>query len=225
MSARNYSSTTPIATLVLAISDTDSIITITNYGDVWPAAPFTMIIDYDTANEEVVEVTSKNGTHNFFTVTRGVDGTTARSHSVGTSVRHGVSARDFTEAKATETSLAALEPQVLTNALEVQDLANGIYKEVVTDASGTRTLTGADSGRLVLLANNVSNDVTVPSGVFAPGARTDFIATGSGPVTFTAGAGCTMLSKEGNASLSAQYSGATIVYTSSSTCILVGDLG
>jgi hypothetical protein len=57
-----------------------------------------MIVDPDTVNEEVVEVTNRSGTT--LTVTRGVDGTTAVAHSAGAVIRHGVSARDFDEPNA-----------------------------------------------------------------------------------------------------------------------------
>jgi hypothetical protein len=65
----------------------------------FPAStPYTMIVDQDTVNEEVVEVTARSGTT--LTVTRGVDGTTAVGHSTGAAVNHGVSARDFDEPNA-----------------------------------------------------------------------------------------------------------------------------
>jgi hypothetical protein len=57
-----------------------------------------MIIDQDTANEEVVEVTAR--TSLTLTVTRGVDGTTGVSHASGATINHGVSARDFDEPNA-----------------------------------------------------------------------------------------------------------------------------
>ena len=110
MALRNYSNTTPNVTLVNAIDATAVFITLSNNVDAFPAAPFTLIFEPDTVDEEVVEVTSKNGTNNFFTITRGVDGTTAKSHSAGASAIHGVSARDFTEAVASDeiTSMVVL---------------------------------------------------------------------------------------------------------------------
>jgi hypothetical protein len=60
--------------------------------------PYTLIIDADTVNEELVEVSSRSGTT--LTVSRGVDGTTGVAHSAGAAVQHGVSARDFDEPNA-----------------------------------------------------------------------------------------------------------------------------
>lgn len=62
----------------------------------YPASfPFTLVVDPDTAVEELVEVSGYSG--NTFTVTRGVDGTTAVSHATGAIIRHAVSGRDFRE--------------------------------------------------------------------------------------------------------------------------------
>ncbi len=62
----------------------------------YPATyPFTIILDRDNIDEEVVEVTGGSG--DTFTVTRGIDGTTAVAHAAGATVEHGTSARDFRE--------------------------------------------------------------------------------------------------------------------------------
>ena len=58
--------------------------------------PFTLILDRDTLDEEVVQASAATATT--FTVTRGVDGTSAVSHAAGATVEHGTSARDFREA-------------------------------------------------------------------------------------------------------------------------------
>lgn len=57
--------------------------------------PYTFILDPETVDEEVVEVTNRSGTT--LTVTRGVDGTSAVAHSAGAVARHGFSARDFAD--------------------------------------------------------------------------------------------------------------------------------
>jgi hypothetical protein len=60
--------------------------------------PYTLLIDSDTVNEEIIEVTNRSGTT--ITVVRGVDGSTAKAHDSGADVRHGVSGRDFDEPNA-----------------------------------------------------------------------------------------------------------------------------
>lgn len=60
--------------------------------------PYTLILARDTANEEVVTVTAESGLT--LTVTRAEDGTTAVQHAQGTTVEHGISARDLDEPQA-----------------------------------------------------------------------------------------------------------------------------
>jgi hypothetical protein len=98
MARRYYSSTAARTTLSTGINDSTTTIGVVAVSG-WPASfPYTLIIDQDTVNEEVVEVTNRSGTT--LTVTRAVDGTTAKSHDAGAAVNHGVSARDFEEPNA-----------------------------------------------------------------------------------------------------------------------------
>lgn len=98
MARRYYSSIAQRTTLASSVSDVATTMVV-NAAVGFPAStPYTMIIDQDTVNEEVVTVTGRSGTT--LTVTRGVDGTTAVAHSTGASVNHGVSARDFDEPNA-----------------------------------------------------------------------------------------------------------------------------
>jgi hypothetical protein len=93
---RYYSSTAVATTLATSASNSDTTIEVTTLTGFPNQTPFTAILDTDTASEEVVDVTNVAGTT--LTVTRGVDGTSAVSHSAGASFRHGVSGRDFDEA-------------------------------------------------------------------------------------------------------------------------------
>jgi hypothetical protein len=95
MARRYYSSTAARTTLAAGIDDTTTTVGVTAVSG-WPASyPYTLVIDQDTVNEELVEVTNRSGTT--LTVVRGVDGTTAVAHDSGAVVNHGVSARDFDE--------------------------------------------------------------------------------------------------------------------------------
>ena len=97
MAARNFSNNSPATTLDGALTDVATTVNTANGSDSFPAAPFTLVLDPNGPNEEVIEVTAK-GDHNTFTVTRGVDGTTAVAHDSGETVIHGASARDFQDA-------------------------------------------------------------------------------------------------------------------------------
>ena len=96
MARRYYSSTAVATTLSASANNSTTSITVTALSGFPVSTPWTAIIDPDTASEEVVEVTNVAGTT--LTVTRGVDGTSATSHSAGAVFRHGVSGRDFDEA-------------------------------------------------------------------------------------------------------------------------------
>ena len=98
MPRRYYSSTAARTTLASGVNDSTTTFTVVAVSG-WPSSfPYTLIIDQDTINEEVVNVTARTGTT--LTVERGQDGTSAVSHSAGAAVNHGVSARDFDEPNA-----------------------------------------------------------------------------------------------------------------------------
>jgi hypothetical protein len=95
MAKRFYSSIAERTTLASQVDDSTTTLIVTAVAG-WPSStPYTLLIDADTVNEEIVEVTSRSGTT--LTVTRGVDGSSGKAHDSGADVRHGVSARDFSE--------------------------------------------------------------------------------------------------------------------------------
>jgi len=98
MARRYYSSVAQRTSLTNDITNSQTTIVVVAVTGFPASFPYTLILDQDTINEEVVEVSSRSGTT--LTVTRGVDGTSAVSHSAGAVVNHGVSARDFDEPNA-----------------------------------------------------------------------------------------------------------------------------
>jgi hypothetical protein len=123
--SRYYSSTAAKTTLSSAVdsSTTSTSFSLAAATGLPSQYPFTLIIEKDTANEEIVTVTGKVGTA--FTVVRGEDGSTSKSHSIGATVEHGVSARDFAESRSHEDA---------TN-------AHGVTGTIV-GTGGAQTLTG-----------------------------------------------------------------------------------
>jgi hypothetical protein len=57
--------------------------------------PFTLAIDYGNSSEELVDVTNIIGLT--LTITRPIDGTTAKAHDAGAVIRHVITARDMRE--------------------------------------------------------------------------------------------------------------------------------
>ena len=86
----------------------------------------------------------------------------------------------------------------------------------------TYTLDAADAGKLVTLANAAAITLTVPGSVFTAGQRVDVLVLGAGMVT-AAGSSCAV---NGTPSLvsRAQYSAFTVLFTSATTAVVVGDL-
>jgi hypothetical protein len=107
--------------------------------------PYTLILDQDTVNEEIVTVTNRSGTT--LTVERGVDGTSGTSHTAGASVEHGVSARDFTESRQHEDNTEAVHGlgagAAVVGTTSAQTLTN---KTLTAPAINAATVTGTVSG-------------------------------------------------------------------------------
>lgn len=95
MPARNYTSVLDAKSLAVTMNSSVTTMQLNNLTGI-PAYPFTMVIEPDTANEEIVTVSAlSSGTT--VTVVRGQDGTTAVAHDSGSQVRHMVTARDLQE--------------------------------------------------------------------------------------------------------------------------------
>ena len=167
---RYYSSTAAKTTLSSSIdsSTTSNSITLAAASGLPSQYPFTLILEKDTANEEIVEVTGKVGTA--YTVTRGIDGSTSKSHSVGAAVEHGVSARDFSDSRSHEASTNAhgitgdvvgtggaqtLTSKTLTTATLGSDLAAGGYK-ITGLATPTSTSDAATKGYIDTSVNSAA---------------------------------------------------------------------
>jgi len=97
---RYYSNIAAAATLANAggISTGTTTLVLSTSNGLPISFPFTLRLDPDTATEELVSVTSGAGTVGTpYVITRGFDGTTAKSHSFGAPVVHSGSAIDFRE--------------------------------------------------------------------------------------------------------------------------------
>ena len=104
MTTRNYSSRSQQSTLTGAVtSGATSMVVVSGSallgGVTIPAGTtFTIVLDPDTAIEEIVDATAVST--NTFTITRAVDGSSAQAHSAGAVVRHMAIGRDYRESNA-----------------------------------------------------------------------------------------------------------------------------
>ena len=95
--------------------------------------------------------------------------------------------------------------------------------QVINARTGTAyTLVAGDAGKVVTLTNAAAITLTVPGSVFTTGQRVDALVLGAGMVTVV-GSSCTV---NGTPSLvsRARYSAFTVLFTSATTAVVVGDL-
>lgn len=149
--SRYYSSVARRTTLTGDINSTATTMTVAAATGYPSTTPYTLIIDQDTVNEEIVEVTARSGTS--LTITRGVDGTTGIAHTAGAAIEHGVSARDFGDSRSHEDAsenvhgtgagsavVGTTDTQTLTNKTLTSPTINGAT--VSGTISGAATLSG-----------------------------------------------------------------------------------
>jgi len=86
------------------------------------------------------------------------------------------------------------------------------------------TLVSGDANKLVEMNVASANNLTVPASVFSAGQQLLLSQYGAGQTTIVAGAGMTIRSNGAKLKLSAQYSGATLVFISASEAYLFGDI-
>lgn len=123
---RYYSTTAGEMVLQTGISPSDTNVVVDTTAGLPVTFPYTLLLDYGTASEEVVDVTAAASTT--LTVTRGVDGTVAQAHAFGAKIRHGVTARDHRESREHEASVAAHGVAVVVGKTEAQSLDNKVFE-------------------------------------------------------------------------------------------------
>ena len=112
-------------------------------------------------------------------------------------------------------------------AAKLNNIEDGIYTahtQTINVQTGTAyTLVASDASKLVTLTNAAAITLTVPADVFTAGQRVDCLVAGAGMVTATAGSGLTL---NGTPTLvsRAQWSAFTVLFTSATTAVVVGDM-
>ena len=159
MTTRKYTSRSQQTTLSSAVTSGATVIpvvaatTLLGGATISAGQTMTVVIDPDTALEEVIDIYSAGGnpvSGNNLTVTRAIDGSTAQDHAAGAVIRHMIIGRDLREAnthiEATSavhglsgTLVGTTDTQTLTNK-DLSSSTNTLSTSVVT-LTGTQTLT------------------------------------------------------------------------------------
>jgi hypothetical protein len=190
---RRYSSRSQQTTLSSAVTSSGTSITVVSaaslLGGVTVAANevFTIVIDPDTALEEIVDVVSAGGnpvSGNTITIVRGRDGSTGTAHSAGAVVRHMAIGRDYREANDHINEETTAHGLTIANVLETTDTnmittamlqSNAVTTAKITDANVTTAkiadsaITSAKIADLGIATGDIA-DSAITSGKIATGA-------------------------------------------------------
>lgn len=179
MTVRYYSSVASEKTLTGTITSGQTTMVVSNTIGLPSLFPYTLAVDYETATEELVEVTNAAGTT--LTITRAIDGTSASSHTAGARVRHVTSARDFSDSRTHENSddgIHGLSPgeeivgtdkvQTLTNKTVVNLQGTLLNPDVnltgTTVTSVTRTPAANNGSSAIELINGADQTLAIQNG-------------------------------------------------------------
>ena len=161
MAARQYRSTVEAKTLSAAINNSATTMTLNSVTTLPSTYQYTLVIDPDTATEEIVTVTASAG-GNSLTIVRGIDGTSAQAHSAAAVVKHMITARDLQEPHdhidataahgATGAVVGTTNTQTLTNKTLTSPTIN-------TPTITSPTISGTITGAVVTSANIVDGTI------------------------------------------------------------------
>lgn len=244
---RSYAGAAPACTLTNAInsSDTSALLTgdVTNWNNTTNGS-FYMVIDPGLSTEEKVLVGTRSGS-SLSSITRGVDGTTASSHSAGATCYPVFTAVDADQANKVASTLTTKGDLLVTDGTVLNRLAVGSDRQnLVADSSATNgvkwqyegeltlnaqtgttyTLALTDSAKFVTLSNASAITLTVPTNssvAFPIGTQVNIVQLGAGQVTVSTSA--TLRGYGSRYKLIGQYAAATLIKIATDEWVIVGN--
>ena len=191
MTTRKYSSISQETTLISALSSTATTMVVNSasalLASIAPAAgeTFTVVIDPDTALEEIVDVIYPSSpSSSTLTIARNIDSSVGIAHSAGAKVRHMAISRDFREANSHIENSTTAHGLTIANVLETTDTdmittamlqSNAVTTAKITDANVTTAkiadgaVTSAKIADLGIATGDIA-DSAITSGKIATGA-------------------------------------------------------
>ena len=109
----------------------------------------------------------------------------------------------------------------VTSGIQSQLDDKALLTPAVNAKTAAYTLAVGDRGETITADGTFT--ITAPSGTFSAGDRVDVVNIGTGVITF-AGSGVTVNSKDAALTIASQYAAASILFLSSSTAVLIGDI-
>jgi uncharacterized protein YjbI with pentapeptide repeats len=166
MTTRLYSSTSQETTLTAPLNSTATTMVVASAsgllgsitpGNTTPLETFTVVLDPDTALEEIVDVTYPSAPgSNTITIVRNRDGSAGIAHSAGAKVRHMAIGRDFREANTHVENTTTAHGLTIANVLETTD--TNMITEAMLQSNSVTTAKITDAN--VTAAKLASNSVT-----------------------------------------------------------------
>jgi len=190
MTTRKYSSRSQQTTLSGALTNSGTSATVVSGTSLLGGATisagetFTVVIDPDTALEEIVDVTAVST--NTLTITRGIDGSTGVAHSAGAVVRHMAIGRDYREAN------THIENTTTAHGLTVADVVTTTNTKTLTNktiSAADNTLTGVATltGTQTLTNKTLTSPTITGTGAIAGTFTGNLTGNVTGNVSGTAG--------------------------------------
>jgi hypothetical protein len=188
MTTRLYSSTSQETTLTAALNSSATTMVVASAsgllasvtpGNTSPLETFTVVIDPDTALEEIVDVTYPSASgNNTITIVRGRDGSAGIAHSAGAKVRHMAIGRDFREANTHVENTTTAHGLTIANVLETTDTnmittamlqANAVTTAKITDANVTTAKIADANVTTAKIADSAITSAKIADGTIVAG--------------------------------------------------------